>query len=440
MLFSELSKLKDIYNELVCPPFISNKESDHLKLSIADLMDQFIDDNPLLFSNECFHGLLKEYVMDNICPLLDFISSDKDIIMDHFDNIYHDTEVIYFWRRKIPPRSYDNTFVKKICSYDSIKDKIESIRNKPQPVQRTPEWYDFRHNLITASSLWKVFGTQSSINSLIVEKCQPLDLSRYNNVNTALPTHHGTRFEEVSIMIYEHLYSTKVEDFGCIKHDKFSFIGASPDGINIDPKSPLYGRMLEIKNPTTRVISGIPKEEYWIQMQIQMETCNLNDCDFLETSIKEYESEQDFLNDGTSFHLTTNGNFKGIILYFTKNGKPHYEYCPLNYNHEQFELWRDDIMSKNEGITWIQNIYWRLQEMSCVLVKRNKYWFDNAIPYIENIWNIITKEKKEGYEHRLPKKNIKPKNSMVVNKLSGCLINTNNLKNQIIYIDTKHEI
>ena len=29
--------------------------------------------------------------------------------------------------------------------------------------------------------------------------------------------------------------------------------------------------MLEIKNPVSREITGIPKEEYWIQMQLQME-------------------------------------------------------------------------------------------------------------------------------------------------------------------------
>ena len=42
----------------------------------------------------------------------------------------------------------------------------------------------------------------------------------------------------------------------------------------------LDGRMLEVKNMYNRDINGIPKEEYWIQMQIQLETCNLECCDF----------------------------------------------------------------------------------------------------------------------------------------------------------------
>ena len=57
--------------------------------------------------------------------------------------------------------------------------------------------------------------------------------------------------------------------------------------------------MLEIKNVVSREISGIPKFEYWVQMQIQMEVCDLNECDFLETKFVEYENYEDYLNDNT---------------------------------------------------------------------------------------------------------------------------------------------
>ena len=46
------------------------------------------------------------------------------------------------------------------------------------------------------------------------------------------------------------MYKTKVKDYGCIQHDKYKFLGASPDGINVDINiTTLYGRMVEIKNP-----------------------------------------------------------------------------------------------------------------------------------------------------------------------------------------------
>lgn len=123
-----------------------------------------------------------------------------------------------------------------------------------QPEQRTDEWYQHRHGLITASSIWKVFGSKSIQNQLIYEKCGPIDVKKYNKVNTESPLHWGQKYEQLSKDLYEMLNSTKIQEFGCIKHPnpEYYFIGASPDGINVCPSSHLYGRMLEIKNVVSR--------------------------------------------------------------------------------------------------------------------------------------------------------------------------------------------
>jgi hypothetical protein len=72
--------------------------------------------------------------------------------------------------------------------------------------------------------------------------------------------------------------------------------------------------------------------------------------------------------------------------------------------------------------------------MSCVLIQRNKTWFQTNIGQIENVWRIIEQERVSGYEHRAPKKREKkevPSNQPSImdafnhnNKIpSGCLIN-----------------
>ena len=127
----------------------------------------------------------------------------------------------------------------------------------------------------------------------IVGKCKPIDKKKYNGVNTESAFHFGHKFEPLSTNFYEFLYNTKIGEFGCIRHDKYNIIGASPDGINILKKNKRFGRLLEIKNPKSRVITGIPKKEYWVQMQIQMEVWNLNECDFLETKFEEYKNEEE---------------------------------------------------------------------------------------------------------------------------------------------------
>jgi hypothetical protein len=208
-------------------------------------------------------------------------------------------------------------------------------------------------------------------------------------------------------LIYENLYDTKIGDYGCIENDDYPHLAASPDGINIKLDNPRYGRALEIKNPTTREICGIPKKEYWVQMQMQMECLDLDECDFLETAFKEYENEDEYLADG-EFNKTKDGKRKGIILCFNDGAKPIYEYVPLNIaTYTDYEIWKDNIIDTHSNLSWIKDTYWYLETISCVLVRRNKLWF-NAIKHKFNeVWDIILKEREDGYEHRRPKKRVK---------------------------------
>ena len=80
-------------------------------------------------------------------------------------------------------------------------------------------------------------------------------------------------------------------DYGCIPHEDFTFIAASPDGIDE------LGNVIEIKCVYSRKITGLPKEDYYDQMQLQMEVFKLNKCLFLECEIKEYLTYKDYKKD-----------------------------------------------------------------------------------------------------------------------------------------------
>lgn len=303
-----------------------------------------------------------------------------------------------------------------------IHKKLDVIINLPQPEQKSKEWYTYRHKLITASSAWKILDSISNQNQYIYSKCTPLCLEKYNRVSLNSPFHWGNKYEPLSVMLYEYLYNTKVGDFGCLPHPKYKFLGASPDGINIDKtNNELYGRMLEIKNIFNREINGIPKREYWIQMQLQMEVCDLDYCDFLECRFKEYEDQESFEEDGT-FQKTKKNQIKGIKLMFFKDNKPHYEYAPFLCSKETYEKWHENTIKEaeiQENCNYIKTIYWWLEEYSCVLVERNKNWFYSVVDDFETIYNIIQTEKVTGYEHRKPKSRTK----------KSTLENTKNTKN-----------
>jgi putative phage-type endonuclease len=319
-------------------------------------------------------------------------------------------ESIYF-KCVVPPRECGSTFIRKPPNVAVIDAKLAHIRAKPQPDQRTPEWYRFRHDLITASNAWKAFESPACRNQLIYEKCKPLQLSQEKKeyVNTASPMHWGQKYEPVSRMIYEHLYNTRVDDFGCLQHDAHAFLGASPDGINVDPASQRYGRMLEIKNIVNRDMTGIPKKEYWIQMQLQMETADLNECDFFETQFSEEGDDEE--------GKPADSLMTGTMIYFMKDGRPHYEYAPIGCKSSELEAWFNDAMERNQAHMWMKTIHWRLEKMSCVLVLRNKFWFRHAIHVLDEMWCTVDKERSnpDGYEHRAPKRKVATNATNVTN-------------------------
>jgi hypothetical protein len=55
---------------------------------------------------------------------------------------------------------------------------------------------------------------------------------------------------------------------------------------------------------------------------------------------------------------------------------------------------------------WMKTIRWRLEKMSCILVLRNKTWFQHAIRVLDDLWQTIVKERNNplGCEHRAPKR------------------------------------
>jgi putative phage-type endonuclease len=444
MLMTELPPLTNVIDEIVCEELHAFSIDDQIELmeTCLQLIQDYMDDNTNAISDPDFC----ETLSDEIFEILDEQLQEMivhGITSGPTDDVLLDTvefAIEYYFAYMCIPRSQNEvisvptsdpistpintptstpistpistptsdeiTTQEKMDKHIKTRDQIAYLESLPQPAQRTPEWYVYRHNLITASNAYKAFETQSSKNALIYEKCKPINMSSSGHVNVSSPMHWGQKYEAISVMIYENKYNATIKDFGCIQHRTYSFIGASPDGINTDESSPYYGRMLEIKNPTTRVITGEPKKEYWVQCQLQMETCDLDECDFLETKFAEYETEQAFEEDG-SYGLSSKQEIKGIMLYFAdQDGVPKYIYKPLNMDKQEFVTWEQETIEMYEdkhNYTWIKNNYWKLVQLSCVLVKRNVMWFQANVKAMEDLWKIVLEERETGYEHRAPK-------------------------------------
>jgi len=412
---------ENLYKHLYIDNRPCNNESndnDDIKYYILDMAGiiiyDLIQNNPLLYIREDYNEYIINYTVNIIEEQISHLFKDEN---ETFYDIYLIVEdALKIYHSNISPnRSFNYTFIRIKPNIPYLQNKIKFLTELPQPSQKTDEWYEFRHNHLTASSIWKIFSTNCSKNQLIYSKCKSFEKNNFNNVSFDSTLHWGHKYEPLSVLIYEYKYDTKVSEFGCIPHNEHKFIAASPDGINTDEKSDLYGRMIEIKNVVSRNITGIPKKEYWVQMQIQMEVCDLNECDFLETKFVEYDTYEDFCNDGT-FNTTHDGKHKGVIILLINENCVNdyiYEYCPLNYSEEQYLDFEKTIINKNSNYTWVKNVYWKLNVYSCILVLRNKLWFHHSISIMKEFWDIIQIEKTQGFEHRSPKKRIIHKKNII---------------------------
>lgn len=426
-------------NSIYDTPFYEKLEETELNdliSSIHELIEEYMNIEILKMAKPDFHEELINDVTNILFQNLQDVEICKEIDYDSVMELVDIQSQIYFENKEnsntqIPLRTIEHCKYNYHCEHlrlsediakYSITKKLDDVRllNESTPKQRTPEWYKCRYNMMTASNLWQALNTEAQRNRLIYDKCKPLDFGYTENkwVNTDNSLHWGVKYEPLTALIYKKITGAKVEEFGCIQHTKYPFIGASPDGIVTNLDSPLYGRMLEIKNIYNRDMNGIPSEAYWIQIQIQLECCNLDVCDFVETRFEEYNSHVEF------FEESNKERIRGLILHFIpKDGKsnvPLYKYMPLDisFNENSIDEWISQCKSEMPEYAIYTKIYWYLDEILMSTVERNQVWFKSALPIIKETWETIERERISGYEHRASKKrNINE--VMVINTTDG---------------------
>ena len=289
----------------------------------------------------------------------------------------------------------------------NINPLVINISKLKQPVQRSQEWYDARYNKITASEIASIIGTDTSnICESELKKIykKPAFKNSYELLKTKILkndefkgniyTDWGILFEPIATLIYEHRNNTHIIEFGLIEHPTLDIIAASPDGITQHDAT-----MIEIKAPYSRKLSNTVPLNYWIQMQLQMETCNLDKCDFVEIKTKLY-SYDEFINDTNDIKedslLTKENLEKGLIIKCINNidniDKIDYYYP----EHSVFRSMYKSIKWANERTNYyktmytsVEIIYWRLNEYSCITVNRDKNWFKNTYYKFEEFWKKV---------------------------------------------------
>jgi putative phage-type endonuclease len=298
--------------------------------------------------------------------------------------------------------------------------KYNLLKNIPQPVQKSPEWFKARNGMITASSGAQAIGESKYEKSekFILDKIGYGDKFPENKF-----VHHGKKYEKIAIMIYEIMQNVKIGEFGLIPHLTIPYLGASPDGISMcstldGNESKLVGRMLEIKCPYSRDILTTGKLDgeicphyYWVQVQLQLECCDLEECDFWQCNIQEYSYEEWLLLKFDKEKYTNQDGLvefddiikKGVVIQFLPidfvvpdkeciEWYATYIYPPtLIMNHNDYKKWCDYVISnyKSDKYRFDKILYWGLTNCHNHLITRDKEWFETNKNKFKNVWDKI---------------------------------------------------
>ena len=157
--------------------FLSEEDEVDLYEMCFSLIHEFMEENPTIISDPHFEELLEENINELVHKMFDgslYYTEESEEEIDEIITICKRD----FFEFIIPPRSYKSSIIINKPNIEKIACQINILRQKPQPTQRTAEWYADRFNLITASNAYKIFESDAMRNQLIYEKCNRTILFR----------------------------------------------------------------------------------------------------------------------------------------------------------------------------------------------------------------------------------------------------------------------
>jgi putative phage-type endonuclease len=338
-----------------------------------------------------------------------------------------------------------------------MNEKVKRLLELELPEQRTEAWYLQRLKRLTASEVSScLFKTENvckryiekynikmkfnpniginpyeKLEDYIIKKCKSsYELVPFPNSDATL---WGKKYEPVATRLYTLKTGQKVHEFGLVPHHSLEWLAASPDGITND------GTMLEIKCPMSRKIdTSIPPFYYWIQTQIQLETCDLDKCDFFECEIKEISEKEFFDLDETKDY--------GIILKYPQTQEQIKEKADFQLIYPP-----DTDFTKDEWIDWANKtnpgnlikIYYIISKWNITTIDRDQEWFNDVKEELKNVWNkIILFQNNRTLLDDYIKSIENIKNREFVEKFSStfCLISTHDTESVKSYLDDVDDV
>jgi putative phage-type endonuclease len=255
--------------------------------------------------------------------------------------------------------------------------------------QRSDSWHLRRSEMMTASEITKAFKTASpsAKKELLMRKLDGPKAAGDSGPITACLW--GTQFEPLAKEIYGDIQGgAEIVDTTCVVHPIYPFLGASPDGIVLtkDKMDYRWGKLVEFKCPISRKFtqeSAIP-DAYYHQMQMQMECCNIDECDYVEMQFKTC---------GRTEWNASDSPYKGVMVVYD-DGKISYK-----SKEEDPDVWKSKIEGDEHRVVW-----WYLANIRIDNVLRDPRWLTDRIDEFKEFWSMVLDCRRDPsrMEHYIP--------------------------------------
>lgn len=321
---------------------------------------------------------------------------------------------------------------------------VTRLQSLPQTTQKSAAWHAEARDLLTGHEFGTVVhGTENAINAIVAKKCVPIQeflaeeeealesrivyrtpLCSQCSLKTAgehecdtkggklSPFQWGWRYEPVIRQLFEEevAHGLVNDTLGRIRHPTLPKLAASPDGLIVD--GPKAGRLVEIKAPFSRALSGEIPTEYYCQMQLQAEVTDTAAVEYIEVRFDATPlATKDFLHRPSPSSSSIPAKMGTILIVCAKEdvenpNKWLYEYSPIwKLDEEGFvaaNVWKP-VGFRDEEDVIVERSVWRIVDWWTTTVPRNpRWWLEVGYPAYKDFWNRVDAARADGrYQSKL---------------------------------------
>lgn len=279
----------------------------------------------------------------------------------------------------------------------------------PQSNQKSAAWHAESREMLSGHEFGSVaVGTVAERAAVIAKKCGPVvvvDCEEVESRTVFLTGESGLsafkwgwRYEPVARDVFERCVAegNVFDGLGRIRHPNLPRLGASPDGLIMT--GPRCGRLVEIKCPPTRVITGSIPIRYYCQMQLQAEVCDVDAVEYVELQFGAVQQSEATVDVFLASKVPWIG--KVCVTAEDEHSAPSqyaYAYSPL-FPATQ-EGFKDCVAWKPEGHTGpiYESSMWYVKDWFATTVPRNRAWFaEVGKPAYEEFWVEVEAARADG--------------------------------------------